>query len=138
MTGLDHTHDPALVSWVDGAEPGSDFRVQNLPLGIFSEAKGLRRPGVAIGDYVLDLAAKLGLEEEPLIAGFLHAARLGLFELSWNVLCPGCGGVLEVGTTDASSSVTGSTVTNRSGRLSRSTTIGVRGEEKNIKRLLQA
>jgi fumarylacetoacetase len=42
-------------SWV-GSAHGSDFPVQNLPLGIFSEAKGRRRPGVAIGDYVLDLA----------------------------------------------------------------------------------
>ena len=25
---------------------------------------------------------------------FLHSARLGLFDLGWNVLCPGCGGVL--------------------------------------------
>jgi hypothetical protein len=24
----------------------------------------------------------------------LHAARIGVFEMSWNVLCPGCGGVL--------------------------------------------
>ena len=29
----------------------------------------------------------------------MHAARLGIFELSWNVLCPGCGGVLEANTT---------------------------------------
>ena len=58
MSELDETHDPARVSWVGGAEPGSDFPVQNLPLGIFSEAKGLRRPGVAIGDYILDLAAR--------------------------------------------------------------------------------
>jgi class 3 adenylate cyclase len=28
------------------------------------------------------------------ISGFLHASRLGLFDLTWNVLCPGCGGVL--------------------------------------------
>ena len=33
------------------------------------------------------------------IAAFLHAARLGLFELSWNVLCPGCGGVLDANAT---------------------------------------
>src|SRR3546814_3085811 len=26
------------------------------------------------------------------------ASRLGLFELSWNVLCPGCGGVLDANT----------------------------------------
>ncbi len=42
-------------------------------------------------------AQKSGLDEERTIAGFLHAARLGLFELSWNVLCPGCGGVLQSG-----------------------------------------
>jgi class 3 adenylate cyclase len=44
-------------------------------------------------------ATKHGLDEERTIAAFLHAARLGLFELSWNVLCPGCGGVLGEGTT---------------------------------------
>jgi class 3 adenylate cyclase len=45
----------------------------------------------------LDFAAKTGLDEERVIAAFLHAARVGLFELSWNVLCPGCGGVLDAG-----------------------------------------
>ena len=52
----DESNDPARTSWVTSAS-GSDFPVQNLPLGIFSEAKGRRRPGVAIGDYILDLAA---------------------------------------------------------------------------------
>jgi class 3 adenylate cyclase len=46
----------------------------------------------------LDFAAKHGLNEEHAIAAFLHAARLGIFELSWNVLCPGCGGVLDANT----------------------------------------
>src|SRR2546423_1751712 len=45
----------------------------------------------------LAFAAKSGLNEDRVIAAFLHAARLGLFELSWNVLCPGCGGVLDAG-----------------------------------------
>ena len=45
------------------------------------------------------LAARLGLDPERLIAAFLHATRLGLFDLSWNVLCPGCGGVLNASTT---------------------------------------
>src|ERR1700751_3111539 len=48
---------------------------------------------------VLDLAARTGLDEERVVAAFLHAARLGIFELSWNVLCPGCGGVLDSSTT---------------------------------------
>jgi class 3 adenylate cyclase len=47
----------------------------------------------------LAFANKNKLDEELTIAAFLHAARLGLFELSWNVLCPACGGVLEAGTT---------------------------------------
>jgi class 3 adenylate cyclase len=48
---------------------------------------------------VLDFAAKCGLDEERAVAAFLHAARLGLFELSWSVLCPGCGGVLDANAT---------------------------------------
>jgi class 3 adenylate cyclase len=46
----------------------------------------------------LAFAADHGLGEEEAIGGFLHASRLGLFEISWNVLCPGCGGVLDAGT----------------------------------------
>jgi class 3 adenylate cyclase len=44
---------------------------------------------------VLNFAGKRGLNEERAISGFLHASRLGLFALTWNVLCPGCGGVLD-------------------------------------------
>jgi len=44
---------------------------------------------------VLAFAAKHGFNEEKVISAFLHAARLGLFEMNWNVLCPGCGGVLD-------------------------------------------
>src|SRR6478609_4716831 len=44
---------------------------------------------------VLDFATKHGLNEERVIGAFLHAARVGIFEPSWNVLCPGCGGVLD-------------------------------------------
>src|SRR5216683_2749814 len=48
---------------------------------------------------VLEFAAQRGLDEERAVAAFLHAARLGIFELAWNVLCPGCGGVLDTSTT---------------------------------------
>jgi class 3 adenylate cyclase len=30
---------------------------------------------------------------------FLHSAQIGLFDMSWNVLCPGCGGVLDAHST---------------------------------------
>ena len=43
----------------------------------------------------LAFAAKRGLDPDDVIAAFLHASRLGLFEMAWNVLCPGCGGVLD-------------------------------------------
>ena len=59
----DETNDPARTSWV-ATSTGSDFPIQNLPLGIFSEAKGRRRPGVAIGDYILDLTAIADLLDE--------------------------------------------------------------------------
>jgi len=48
---------------------------------------------------VLDFSARAGLDEERAISGFLHASRLGLFDLTWNVLCPGCGGVLDAHST---------------------------------------
>ena len=47
----------------------------------------------------LAFARHNNLNEEDVIAGFLHASRLGLFDLAWNILCPGCGGVLESGET---------------------------------------
>ena len=47
---------------------------------------------------VLDFAAKSGLPVDTMLDAFLHAAQLGLFEMSWNVLCPGCGGVINANT----------------------------------------
>src|SRR4051794_28630362 len=47
----------------------------------------------------LAFSAREGLDEERVIAALLHAARLGLFEMSWNVMCPGCSGVLDANTT---------------------------------------
>lgn len=46
--------DFTLKSWVE-VSPNSDFPIQNLPYGIFSEGKKAPRVGVAIGDYILDL-----------------------------------------------------------------------------------
>src|SRR6266567_3486511 len=47
----------------------------------------------------LAFAAEHELDEEDVIAAFLHGARRGIFDVSWNILCPGCGGVLDSGTT---------------------------------------
>ncbi|MGH7212144.1 MAG: fumarylacetoacetase, partial [Acetobacteraceae bacterium] len=54
---LDETHDPARASWVESAKGHPEFPIQNLPFGTFSVADGAPRPGVAIGDSILDLRA---------------------------------------------------------------------------------
>ncbi|MCU4367210.1 fumarylacetoacetase [Acinetobacter courvalinii] len=57
-------------------DPQSDFTIHNLPYGIFSEtAQGDQRVGVAIGDWVLDLAA---LEAD----GLLHCSVPNCFNQS--------------------------------------------------------
>ena len=45
----------------------------------------------------LAFAAAHGLAEEATISALIHSSRLGLFDMSWSMLCPGCGGVLESG-----------------------------------------
>lgn len=56
---LNLTHDVVRRSWLDSAnQPDCDFPLQNLPYGIFrTQAQPTPRPGVAIGDRILDLAA---------------------------------------------------------------------------------
>src|SRR3954447_16468600 len=48
---------------------------------------------------LLDFSRRTGIDEEKVVSGFLHAARLGMFDMGWNVLCPGCGGVLDAHST---------------------------------------
>jgi fumarylacetoacetase len=62
-------------SWVPVVE-GSLFPVENLPYGVFSE-KGQRRVGVAIGEFVLDLAPVLhdSVFGEPSLNAFMARGR---------------------------------------------------------------
>jgi fumarylacetoacetase len=58
MARLDETHRADLASWVESAQaPDTDFPIQNLPLGCFRTPGRAARPGIAIGDAILDLAA---------------------------------------------------------------------------------
>ncbi|ARP93691.1 fumarylacetoacetase [Bordetella genomosp. 13] len=60
MSQLNETHDPALKSWVASAnQADSAFPVQNLPYAAFRRrgTQEATRPGVAIGDQIVDLAA---------------------------------------------------------------------------------
>ncbi|MBI0534204.1 fumarylacetoacetase [Roseomonas sp. KE2513] len=75
MDVLDKTHDPQRRSWVISAnEPGAEFPIQNLPLGVFSRGGDAPRGGVAIGDQVLDLRAAL---DAGLISGEAAEAAAG-------------------------------------------------------------
>ena len=65
-------NDPKLRAFIDVA-PDSDFPIQNLPYGVFSTAGAGRRVGIAIGDFVLDLA-------EMAKAGLLPDVPAGVFE----------------------------------------------------------
>ncbi len=98
MAGIDSTHDPELRSWVESAAGHGEFPIQNLPLGIFSRSGEKPRPGVAIGDRVLDLPAIAGLlprEIEPTLAGdalndllaLAPAARADLRRTLSSLLC---------------------------------------------------
>lgn len=53
----DATHDPLRKSWVESANGHAQFPIQNLPFGVFSPKEEATRIGVAIGDFILDLAA---------------------------------------------------------------------------------
>jgi fumarylacetoacetase len=97
----DPTHARSLRSWVESANtPGTDFPIQNLPLGRFrprveaDEEPGPWRFGVAIGDQVLDLQLASSLcpwpEDvypllEPLAAGDLPAF-MAMHRGAWKTL----------------------------------------------------
>lgn len=59
MTAIDHTHDPALQSWVESANNHPDFPIQNLPHGVFSVGANPPTGGIAIGDSILDIKSLL-------------------------------------------------------------------------------
>ena len=67
---VNETHDASLRSWVESAnDPESDFPIQNLPFGVFRRTVSgeAARGGIAIGDWILDIAAcrRAGLLEGP-------------------------------------------------------------------------
>lgn len=76
LAALEKTSDPAVVAAIGRLiGHGADHELNRINL--------------------LDFAAATHLPEERVISAFLHASQLGLFDLSWNVLCPGCRGVLD-------------------------------------------
>ena len=81
MSLIDETHDPKRTSWVESANDHPDFPIQNLPLGIFSPGNHAARPGVAIGDHILELGGVAGLLPDAVahtLAGNTLNALMGL------------------------------------------------------------
>ena len=89
MSGIDSTHDPALRSWVASAAGHGEFSIQNLPLGIFSRTGEKPRPGVAIGDRVLDLPAVTGLLGHPAIDRFTMSLMAWMIIIAVRASAPG-------------------------------------------------
>jgi len=65
-------NNPSLKSWVSVPKK-SDFPIQNLPYGIFSTATKSARAGVAIGNFILDLAE---IHSAQLLNGFKLPTRI--------------------------------------------------------------
>lgn len=107
------THASELRSWVEAAnQPGADFPIQNLPLGVVHRDPGSEpRIGVAIGDAILDLgsAGERGLLSglSPALAEAVRAPRLNplmsLDPAEWSALRAGVSALLAADATDRSS-----------------------------------
>src|SRR5205085_11555901 len=60
MRKINETHDVNRKSWIASANTSdTDFPIQNLPIGIFSNAACKPRGGIAIGDQIFDIKAAL-------------------------------------------------------------------------------
>jgi len=77
-------NNPHLSSFVD-VPSGHDFPIQNLPFGIFSTASLSARPGVAIGDSIVDLQA---LSSEGFLDDLLAASGFDISDFSSSTLNP--------------------------------------------------
>ena len=72
--------DATMTSWIEVPE-GHDFPLANLPFGIFSTASRSARPGMRLGDHVIDLSALFD-------AGLLNGLGLSSEVLGSSVLNP--------------------------------------------------
>lgn len=81
-----------IRSWVESAnDPNCSFPLNNLPYGVFSVTGSGPRCGVAIGDYVLDVAAMekaglLPLAPSPLLDRAAWNPVMGAGAIVWNRL----------------------------------------------------
>lgn len=77
---VDETHNPAIGAWVPRVAGGSEFPIQNLPLGVFRrDGSQAPRLGVAIEGHILDLHRAMAVGALQLEPGFrdpLGAATL--------------------------------------------------------------
>ncbi len=82
-------NDPSLVSWVE-VNKGSDFPIQNLPLGTFKTEQLNPRVGMRIGDFVIDMKSLhvLGyLDNLPFSAAAFDSDSLNLLMKKGKLAC---------------------------------------------------
>ena len=93
---------PDTVRIPDEAQARFAVLRQSADAAVAAAIEGLAREGSdrALNRVnALEFAASHGLNEDRVLSAFVHASRLGLFDMSWNLLCPGCGGVLDANAT---------------------------------------
>jgi len=110
MSRLNETHDPSLKSWLATANNNAiGFPIQHLPFAIFRQKDTAEafRPGVAIGDQIIDLAALAAINPfEGLAATALAActgtslnALMALGDTHWSALRLSLSRALRTGST---------------------------------------
>ena len=75
---------------------------QSADAGVAAALEDLARTGSDRANNrinALEFATSRNLNQDRVLSAFVHASRLGLFDMSWNLLCPGCGGVLDANAT---------------------------------------
>ena len=75
---------------------------QSADAGVAAAIEDLARSGSDRANNrinALEFASQRNLNQDRVLSAFVHASRLGLFDMSWNLLCPGCGGVLDANAT---------------------------------------
>jgi fumarylacetoacetase len=111
MPALNGTHDPALRSWVESANPPeADFPIQNLPFAVLRRRviQPASRCAVAIGDQALDLRAVHELRLLPGLSSELREALaacdlralMALGPVAWSALRAALSEALRAGRPD--------------------------------------
>ena len=103
IAGCDFARQPFVVIWETTracdlacrhCRASAIARRDPLELGT-AEARALMDTVRGFGHPLFVLTGGDPLKRPDTVGLVEHGARIGLFDMAWNVLCPGCGGVLD-------------------------------------------